>query len=708
MSNLLAESQKFSFPELRQDLKLLESETLISGQPAWLIYDPVTMKHLQISQRIMRALSHWHQQDAKKIVRSPTEQDGDKLAPQELERLIEFLYENQLTLEPSPKAENAFKAGHVLGGKSIFSWLVHNYLFVRVPIFRPDKFLNATLPIVRPFSSWMSITLIVLLTFFGLLLVTRNWVDFIEFGAGAFSTNGAISFGLALIFVKSMHELGHAYFAAHRGLRVPAIGVAFMVMAPFLYSDVSEVWRLKSRYQRLLIDFAGILVELCLAGIATFLWAVWPDGPVRSALFFVATTSWALSLLVNFNPFMRFDGYYILSDFLGVSNLQTRSFALAKWQLRKSLFSLHDPAPEAFPGKMKFLLVSYAWTVWIYRFFLFLGIAVLVYATFFKALGIVLFIIEILWFILLPIWREVTFWWSRRADIMNSKRLWLPCILLIGFLALIFLPIWGTIVAPAMLASSQNSFLYSPVSGQIVDLYSRKGAKISAGDVVLKLRSPELEQRLDAAEKRLKALTLRATLVGAGSNNRSQELVVQSEIQSTKRELVALQGEQNDLVVHAPNEGTLVQMDPALRPDLWLKKGQKIAKIVDLNNIQIKLYLAEDEARRITPDVQAKFVPDDPARATMTVSNPIISRTATRTIEVPALTAPNGGIIPVTKAPDGSLIADKGYFVLIFDAPSGATTDRAISGIAHLQAKPQTLAQIISRQIAKVLIREIN
>ncbi len=87
------------------------------------------------------------------------------------------------------------------------------------------------------------------------------------------------------------------------------MGVAFMVLAPTLYTDASDAWRLKERRKRLLIDAAGVLTEMAIAAIALFLWAFLPNGPWRSAMFFISATAWIMSVAVNLSPFMRFDGY---------------------------------------------------------------------------------------------------------------------------------------------------------------------------------------------------------------------------------------------------------------------------------------------------------------------------------------------------------------------------------------------------------------
>ena len=129
--------------------------------------------------------------------------------------------------------------------------------------------------------------------------------------------------------------------------------------------------------------------------------------------FLLATTTWVSTLAINASPFMRFDGYFLLSDFLQMPNLHSRAFALARWDMREKLFKLGEPPPESFSDTKRLGLILFAWATWIYRLVLFLGIAALVYHFFIKALGIMLFLVEIVWFIAKPLWSEISEWYSR-------------------------------------------------------------------------------------------------------------------------------------------------------------------------------------------------------------------------------------------------------------------------------------------------------
>ncbi|HBN50752.1 MAG TPA: peptidase M50, partial [Thalassospira sp.] len=230
-----------------------------------------------------------------------------------------------------------------------------------------------------------------------------------------------------------------------------------LVMYPVLYTDTSDAWRIISKEKRLRIAAAGIRVELALALLATFFWHLVPPGPLQSAVFLLATTTWITTLLINLSPFMRFDGYYLLSDFLGIANLQNRSFAMAKWTIRETLFRFGHPAPEPMPRKKRRMLTAFAIAVWIYRFFLFLGIALVVYHLFFKVLGIILFVVEIAWFIVIPVLNEMKHWWKDRHSAKVTPSLVVTGFLLAVLTVLTFVPWQSRVSADAVLQASNDA-----------------------------------------------------------------------------------------------------------------------------------------------------------------------------------------------------------------------------------------------------------
>ena len=81
----------------------------------------------------------------------------------------------------------------------------------------------------------------------------------------------------AIGVVKVLHELGHALACKHFGGEVPEMGVLLLVFVPCLYCDVTDAWRLPSKWQRILISSAGMIVEFVIASVATIVW--WYSQP---------------------------------------------------------------------------------------------------------------------------------------------------------------------------------------------------------------------------------------------------------------------------------------------------------------------------------------------------------------------------------------------------------------------------------------------
>ena len=130
---------------------------------------------------------------------------------------------------------------------------------------------------------------------------------------------------LAIGAVKVLHELGHALACKHFGGEVRELGFMLLVFAPCLYCDVSDAWRLPSKWQRIAVSAAGMMVELVLAAVATIVWWYAQPGIVQLVALNVMIICTVNTLLINGNPLMRYDGYYILSDLVEVPNLWQRS-----------------------------------------------------------------------------------------------------------------------------------------------------------------------------------------------------------------------------------------------------------------------------------------------------------------------------------------------------------------------------------------------
>ena len=692
-------------PAIRQDLKLQQGAPTLNGQATWLIYDPVRHKYFSLSERVFRLISLWSETTADDFALYASDVLEREVSLQEIDDLIHFFYSNNLSDTPPDDDPFSYARQTEAANQSIFSKLLHSYLFFRIPVWRPEAFLNASYPFVRPLFSPTAIYLYLTAFFIGLYFVSRQWDGFTSTFLHFFTFEGAILYAISLVLIKTLHEMGHAYMAHRYGVRVNTMGIAFLVMLPVLYTDVTNAWSLKSRRQKLMIDGAGMFVELIIAAIATLFWVFLPDGPIRSAAFLLATTSWILSLFVNLNPFMRFDGYYILSDAWGMPNLQPRAFAQARWWMRELLFGLGEQAPEPFQKRTRALLIAYAIATWIYRVILFIGIALVVYHMFFKLLGIALFVVEIMFFILLPIWHELKNWWKIREKITRTRRSVFTASIGAFLVGLMIAPWNSTIRVPAIATAKTDLTIYSSQAARLIEIKIHQGQLVKKGDLLISLDAPLLTQRINQTRTRIKLLRARIARTVGDRKDLSDLQVLMRQLNTETERLTGLKRELSALQIRAPESGQIKDLDADLHPGRWVNQKNPLFRIIGQHNSIVKGYVKEDLVWRLTKGQVGVFVPDDPQIQQSLISLENISPTGTSTLDNLYLASTFGGSIATIPESDKSLRMTEARHVL------SMTTDlkpgvMALRGVVLLEGEAESIIASVWRQIMRVMVRE--
>jgi putative peptide zinc metalloprotease protein len=297
---MAAEQPALFLPELRQDLRLERGADGAGGAPVWLIIDPAQHRYVQIDEAAYQLLSCWQSgQPFAALIETVLRDFHVKVGTEELAQFVRFLEANNLTLDAPGGDWRHYASVAKRAEHGWLMWLIHNYLFIKLPLVRPETFLRRALPWVTVFFSRGFSAVVAVIGLTGIYLVSRQWDAFCGTFQHFFSFEGALTYSVALAIVKSAHELGHAFTAIRFGCRVPSMGICFLVMFPVLYTDVTDAWRLRSRRERLLIGGAGILVELAIACVATFAWAFLPEGTIKSLAFSIATVGWVLSRSIS-------------------------------------------------------------------------------------------------------------------------------------------------------------------------------------------------------------------------------------------------------------------------------------------------------------------------------------------------------------------------------------------------------------------------
>ncbi|WP_446621684.1 site-2 protease family protein [Variovorax sp. LARHSF232] len=569
-----------ALPPLRKDLRLIDGGAAGRSHDAvaqWKIHDPLAQRFFEVDRGVVEMLAQWPAGTVGAMRDAVARATGRRPAEQDVKALIEFLMAHELV---RAMPQHSYAQARQRAARQNTAWsqrLLHGYLFFKVPLARPDAFLRRTLPCVsfcfKP-AFWVFLAALGL---FSLYLVSRQWERFLSTFPDMFSIAGMATFGLSLALIKTLHELGHGYTAVRMGSRVTTMGVAFIVMTPVLYTDTTDAWRLPDRRQRVLIDAAGMAVEIMVAVLASLAWVFLPDGALRHAAFALATTGWVLSVLVNINPLMRFDGYYLFSDLMGYPNLQERSFAMGRWYLRELLFGYGDGQPEPAHGRGKWFLVGFAYATWVYRVLLFLGIALLVYHLFFKLLGVALFAVEIAWFIVLPIWRELRVWLARRRE--SGARVRITAVVALALLGALLVPMPYTVRIPAVLSAAEQAPVFASQPARLEEVHVHPGQAVRAGQVLLTLTAPLIDQQLLASHDRAALLEERLGRRSADDRDLSESLVLARELRLERDRIEGLLREKARLVVRAPLDGVVAELAQDLHAGRWLNDKTRLAVV---------------------------------------------------------------------------------------------------------------------------------
>jgi putative peptide zinc metalloprotease protein len=704
MATLAAAPKRLTFlPELREEIVLHPGPTALDGSPTWTLHDPARNQFYRLGWREFEMLSRWDSGNPANLIARLRRETTLEVEQEDVEDVVKFLALHSLLASRTAEGTRQLLARAARYRQHWAMWLLKNYLFLRMPLFRPDHWLDRIYPRLAWLFSPAFRNTVIALALLALYLVARRWDAFIDTFTYLFSIEGAVYFALALSAMKVVHEMGHALTAKRYGCRVPSMGVALLVLWPVLYTDVTETWKLVSRRQRLAVGLAGVTAELVFAVFATLAWSFLPDGPMRGAAFILATSSWISTLLLNLSPFMRFDGYFVVSDWLEMPNLHARAFAIARWWLREQLFGLGEPPPEEMPpGRRRFLIV-FSFATWLYRVSVFLGIAVLVYHFAIKALGIAMGAVEVGYFLVRPIWMEMQALWKLRDRLRFNVRTLATLAGLAGIVLLLAVPWRSSVEAPALLRSASVEAVFAPADGGQVS-----AVRVKNGEIVAKgLVSPDLAYQLSQARSDVTLIEWQLGIQSVAPTLLAKSMVAAHEYEAALATWRGLADQVAKLEVKAPIAGKVIDLSEELRPGEWVAANERLLAVMQPDRAQIEAYVSEADLARIGVGTRAQFHPEngwgDPGDAHVVR----IERANARVLAEPYLASRFGGGIPVREMRSNELVPESAVYRVMLE-PDGTPSapERVLRGHVMLSGAPESLAARAWRRVVAVAIRE--
>jgi putative peptide zinc metalloprotease protein len=370
--------------------------------------------------------------------------------------------------------------------------------------------------------------------------------------------------------IKVFHEFGHGLACRKFGGEVHELGIMLLVFAPCLYCDVTDAWRMPAR-RRIIISAAGIFVELFIASLATFVWWNTQPGLVNQICLGIMFLSSVSTILINGNPLMRYDGYYILSDFLKVPNLAQRSNAVVRDLITRFCLGVVEEPDPLLPTRRRGWYAAYSIASVVYRMVLTFSIVVFMVELLrpyrLEAIARVMALCAVGSLIGVPLFQAVRYLFAPgRLERLNKHRTLISCSAAAAtVLAIALVPVphrvWGTLELEPFDAER----VYVDTTGMLTEVYVKPGDKVAANDRIARLVNDELDLRI--ADLTSRAATQRVELDSVHRERfhsphaalRIPEL--EKSLRALDEQIAQRRRERERLTLVAPKEGTVM---PAL------------------------------------------------------------------------------------------------------------------------------------------------
>lgn len=487
---------------------------------------------------------------------------------------------------------------------------LRNPIAIRLPLFDPDRFLAATLPLVAWFFSPLGFVLWLAIVTAGLGLATLHadalLADVVD---RSLSPSSLLLILLVYPVLKCLHELGHGWATKRWGGEVHELGVMLLVFVPVPYVDASDAAGFASKWQRAVVGAAGIMVELLLASFAMLLWVLVEPGLVRQIAFNVMLVAGVSTVLFNGNPLLRFDGYYILADLIEVPNLGPRANQYLAYLAKRRLLGVAAAKSPVSADGERAWFVAYGISSFLYRLALTLVIALYLAGVAFLV-GVILAVLAIVTTIVLPLLRGLRYLLASAELRGHRGRAIATAVVIVAVLAgtALAMPVPYATVAEGVVWVPENGTVRAETEGAVTRILVDPGSTVEIDQPVLLLEDPFLDARIAAlaAQQDQLGTRLGAALV---TDLVSTEMYRQ-QLQHVGAALDQARKRKEALTVRAGAAGTIVIPTASDLPGRMIERGAVLGYVVQAGRPIVRTLVAQDSidlVLRRSVHVEARF-----------------------------------------------------------------------------------------------------
>jgi len=513
-----------------------------------------------------------------------------------IQLLGQLHHSNLLYYRSAPDSLEIFDRYRKHRSRELMSKLL-GFLYLRIPVWNPNDWLNRVRPLVNAMVSWPVALLWVIVVGLGAKAALENTSSIADQSQGLLAVDNLIWLYLCTAGMKVIHEFAHGFVCKRFGGEVNVFGIMLLVLAPLPYMDASSSWAFRNRYERALVGAVGILTELFLAAIGAIIWSQTGPGLVHNLAFNVMIIGSVSSLLFNGNPLLRFDAYYVLADLVDIPNLYQRSTQQWLYFADKYLLGTRDAISPAIDRREWWWLTVYGALSFCYRMLVIVLVLEYVADQWFL-LGVIFAITTFVMIVLMPMGKLFnhlvgpTVMRNRsRAIAATLAGLLTPVILLS------LIPWRDAIQAPGIVEAVDATVVSPGMGGWVSEYRVRHGDRVDRDQVIAVLANPELD-----IERRLVRQQLIETEV-----LRNQALVQSpADVIPLERRLAVLREREAELerrvvmlTVRARHAGTWVSPNQSERLGSWVQRGEGLGQLVDLDRLRFVAVVTQQQADRL-------------------------------------------------------------------------------------------------------------
>jgi len=472
----------------------------------WLIKDPISLRYFELSDEEYAVLKILNGRVTLVEIKEAIErQFPPRIATwEQLQSLLHRFFELGLVYGDGPAQTAAAEKARRSQNQNKWFGQLMSPLFIKLPGFDPEPILRWLYPRVRWAFSPITVAFCLVLVATAAILVAVEFETIslrLPSLEQLFQAGNFIWLVAAIAISKALHEFGHALTCKHYGGECHEIGPAFLVFAPSLYCDTTDAWMFPNKWHRAAVGAAGMAVELLLASVCVIVWYFSQPGLLQFLCLNTILVCSVSTLMFNGNPLLRFDGYYILSDLLGLSNLAQTSRSALLRLLRVVMLGLPGPAiakSSHSPG----LLLGYAIASLIYRWALALGILVML-SRFLRPYGLqsignTFLALTLFGMFVLPCWKLFQFFsrpgiWRRLRFARAAAS---SALVVLVVAAILYIPVPHHVLAPLVLEHRNADRVYVTVPGILEAVFVQPGDRVAPGVPVAKLTNLEIAQEI--------------------------------------------------------------------------------------------------------------------------------------------------------------------------------------------------------------------